>query len=322
VIVVTGGAGFIGSCIVSRLNANGYDDIIIVDHLDDQGLKSRNLEGKKYAAYFDKAVFLQHLLGAGIDQKIDGIIHMGACSSTTGTDEHYYETNNFLYSRHLAEWCLKNNARYIYASSAATYGDGSCGYDDTDDLLKHLQPLNLYGWSKHKFDLWVLEKNLQDRLTGLKFFNVFGPNEYHKGDMRSVVNKAYPRAVAEGKISLFKSYHTDYSDGGQKRDFIYIKDAVDVVMFFLEHPEACGIYNVGTGQARSWNDLALALFSAIGKQPDIGYIDMPENLRSKYQYFTEASIQKLRSAGFSKPFTALEDAVKDYVKYLSTGAYL
>ncbi len=321
-IVVTGGAGFIGSCIIARLNELGRCDIIVVDHFDDHDIKYRNLEGKRYASYCDKEDFLRDVLNGRVDPAVDCIIHMGACSSTTGLDEDYYNENNFQYTKHLAQWCLKNDARYIYASSAATYGDGEQGYDDHDTQTIQLKPLNLYGWSKHKFDLWVLENNLHHRFVGLKFFNVFGPNEYHKGDMRSVVNKAYPRVVSEGKIALFKSYRADYAHGGQKRDFIYVKDAVDVVMFFLNHHDICGIYNVGTGEARSWNDLAVALFSAVGKQPDIEYIDMPEQLRPRYQYFTQASVAKLRSAGFCKPFMRIEDAVNDYVKYLESGSYI
>lgn len=321
-IVVTGGAGFIGSCIVSRLNSQGRKDLIIVDDLEEHDGKRRNLEGKEYAAYYDKDDFLRIVLDDCLDSSVDCIIHMGACSSTIGTDRAYYEQNNFEYTRHLAEWCFTHQARYIYASSAATYGDGEQGYEDDESRLSELKPLNLYGWSKYKFDLWVMEQGVRDRVVGLKFFNVFGPNEYHKGDMRSVLNKAYPRVAAEGKIFLFKSYRPEYADGEQKRDFIYIKDAVDVVMFFFEHPDIHGIYNVGTGEARSWNDVAHALFAAVGKDPDITYMDMPEHLRERYQYFTQASVDKLRSVGFGRRFTPLKEAVKDYVGYLSQGLYL
>lgn len=321
-IIVTGGAGFIGSCVVACLNAMGHTEVVIVDHLDDGGMKQKNLEGKKYSAYFDKAEFLERVLDKNL-KAVDCIIHMGACSSTTGTDADYYEENNFQYTKHLAQWCLAKEAPFIYASSAATYGDGECGYEDDESALPQLKPLNLYGWSKHNFDLWVMKNNVRDQVVGLKFFNVFGPNEYHKQDMRSVVNKAYPRLASEGKISLFKSYRPDYAHGEQRRDFIYVKDAVDIVIFFLQHPDIHGIYNVGTGQARSWNDVANAMFAAIGRDPDIDYIDMPEHLRPRYQYFTQATVAKLRSIGYDKPFTSLEDAVDDYVKnYLSTASYM
>lgn len=322
-IVVTGGAGFIGSCIVSRLNQMGRGDLIIVDHLDDEGMKQKNIEGKKYAVYYDKVEFLQKVLSDDLDNNIECIIHMGACSSTTGTDADYYEQNNLEYTKHLAQWCFTRNIPYIYASSAATYGDGECGYSDDELKFSELKPLNLYGWSKHDFDLWVMENNVYDKVVGLKFFNVFGPNEFHKKDMRSVLNKAYPKVAAEGKITLFKSHRSDYKDGEQKRDFIYVKDAVDMVIFFFEHPEIHGIYNIGTGRAQSWNDLANALFDAVGKESNIEYIDMPDHLQSKYQYFTQASMDKIRSVGYDKPFTSVEDSVKDYVRnYLSTNSYM
>lgn len=321
-IVVTGGAGFIGSCVVSRLNAFGREDIIVVDHIDESGLKSRNLDHKKIGAYFDKSDFLKDVVNDRVDPSVDCVIHMGACSATTGFDEEYYEQNNFQYTRRLAEWCLKRGVKFIYASSAATYGDGEHGYNDREDQLTYLNPLNFYGWSKHKFDCWAYENRLLDRFVGLKFFNVFGPNEYHKGEMRSVIHKAYPRIVSEGKISLFKSYRPDYAHGEQKRDFIYVKDAVDVVMFFWQNPGIGGIYNVGTGRARSWNDLAKALFSAVGKEVNIDYIDMPDHLQMRYQYFTEASVEKLRSTGFDNPFTSLEEAAADYAVYLKAGSYI
>lgn len=323
-IIITGAAGFIGSCIVARFNAMGREDLILVDHFeDDLDLKHKNIKGKRYVSYIDKNVFIKQVLNDQVDSSVTCVIHMGACSSTTGTDAEYYEQNNFEYTKHLAQWCFKRDIPFIYASSAATYGDGANGYCDDESGLVQLQPLNLYGWSKHKFDLWVCDNYVRDRVVGLKFFNVFGPNEYHKEDMRSVMNKAYPRVALEGTMGLFKSYHPDYADGEQKRDFIYVRDAVDVVMFFFEHPQIHGIYNVGTGQARSWNDLAHALFGAAGKTPHIEYIEMPEHLKNRYQYFTQASMDKLRSAGFQKSFTSLEDAVQDYVhNYLSKGAYL
>ncbi len=321
VIVLTGGAGFIGSCILSRLNSIGRDDIIVVDHLDSESKKA-NLKNKKFVEFFDKKDFIELVKSDKVSKKVDSIIHMGACSSTILQDERYFNENNFEYSCILAQWALARKINFIYASSAATYGDGSRGYSDDDALLKQYQPLNLYGQSKQKFDEWVLSHQAIDRVVGLKFFNVFGPNEYHKGDMRSVIAKAYEGVVREGKMALFKSYRPEYADGEQKRDFIYIKDAVDVVMFFFEHPHICGIYNLGTGQARSWNDLAAALFAAVGKKVNIEYIEMPSVLHSRYQYFTQAKMEKLRNAGYKKSFYSLEDSVKDYAGYLSRRAYI
>ncbi len=319
--VVTGGAGFIGSCVLSRLNASGIKDIIVVDHLDDDAQK-KNLVGKKYREFLDKKDFLQLVVQKKLDPGVDCLIHMGACSSTTLTDARYFEENNYEYTLHLAQWALAHKKRFIYASSAATYGDGALGYKDDDATTLKLKPLNLYGLSKQKFDLWVVRSKFQGKLAGLKFFNVFGPNEYHKGDMRSVVAKSYPRVAREGKIRLFKSYRPDFADGEQKRDFIYIKDALEVVQFFVDNPKINGIFNVGTGKARSWNDLARALFKAVKKNPVIEYYDMPEELQDKYQYFTQADMAKLREHGYRKPFSELEDSVADYVTYLKNGQYL
>lgn len=321
-IVVTGGAGFIGSCMIAKLNECGRNDLVVVDELIANDCKEANLESKLYWSYEDKEGFLKKILADDVGYAVDAIIHMGACSSTMGFDQEYYEQNNFHYTRHLAEWCLKHGVRFIYASSAATYGDGSQGYSDDEEMLLRYKPLNFYGESKHKFDVWALEQGVLDRMVGLKFFNVFGPNEYHKGDMRSVINKAYPRVISEGTMSLFKSYHPDYADGQQRRDFIYVKDAVDMTLFFLDHPDLAGIYNIGTGQARSWNDVAAALFAAVGKPPDIEYIEMPEYLRPRYQYFTEAPMAKMGSVGYDKPVVSLENAVFEYVRqYLSREAF-
>src|SRR3989344_2795113 len=288
-IVVTGAAGFIGSVVVAALNAEGYRDIYAVDHIDDN-IKKWNLNNKKYLRYFDKKEFIALVRADKLEKIPDCVIHMGACSSTTSTDAKYYEENNFQYTKTLAEWCLKKNIRFIYASSAATYGDGSYGYKDDHETVRAGKPLNLYGQSKQKFDQWALDNGLLNKMVGLKFFNVFGPNEYHKGDMRSVVAKAYERVAREGKMSLFKSYKKEYDNGEQKRDFIYIKDAVDIVMFFFKNSQINGIFNVGTGQACSWNDLAKALFKATDQPVNIEYIDMPENLKKQYQYFTEADM--------------------------------
>ncbi len=320
-IVITGAAGFIGSCILSRFNGLGREDLVIVDHLDDP-LKEKNLTGKKYAYYFDKKDFLQKIQDGSLIQPIEAVIHMGACSSTTLNDAQYFEENNFLYSKKLALWCLENNCRYIYASSAATYGDGSLGFSDSDQLTPRLKPLNLYGLSKQKFDCWVLENGYQNKFVGLKFFNVFGPNEYHKKDMRSVIAKAYPQVCETGVLKLFKSHRPDYRDGEQKRDFIYVKDAVDIVMFFYDNQDKCGIFNAGTGEARSWNDVARALFGALDVPVNIQYIDMPDSVRNQYQYFTQAETEKLRKAGYRQEFTKLESGVKDYVSYLNQNSYL
>ncbi len=320
-IVVTGGAGFIGSCIIAKLNIFGWSDIAVVDHLESNDPKSANIKKKRYTQYIDKADFLKTILADTVDPKVESIVHMGACSDTTGTDADFYEQNNFLYTKHLAEWCLKKGVRFIYASSAATYGDGGEGYSDDEKTTRRLKPLNLYGESKQKFDIWALDQKVTDKMVGLKFFNVFGPNEYHKGEMRSVVAKSYTKMMTTGKMGLFKSYNPDYKDGEQKRDFIYVKDAVDVVIYFLENPQINGIFNLGTGQAQTWNTLAGALFSAVGKKPNIEYIDMPEHLKARYQYFTQADMTKLRNSGYTEPFLSLDQAVKDYVRYLKTNEY-
>lgn len=320
-IVLTGAAGFIGSCLLSALNSRGHTDILLVDHLDND-LKKENLKNKKFSEYCDKKDFLKIIANGKLKGKADCFIHMGACSSTVLEDAQYFEENNFEYSRILAEFCLQHDIKFIYASSAATYGDGRNGYRDDEASIRQLKPLNLYGQSKHKFDIWVMDQPAADRFVGLKFFNVFGPNEYHKAEMRSVIAKAYERVVREGKMALFKSYRKDCAHGEQKRDFIYVKDAVDVVMYFFKNPPLGGIFNVGTGQARSWNELAAALCDAVGKHVDIEYIEMPEYMQRIYQYFTQADITKLRGAGYQKVFTPLEDAVKDYAGYLKVHAYL
>lgn len=320
-IVVTGAAGFIGSCIVAKLNERGVRDLILVDHLHD-GLKEKNLEHKGYALYYDKKDFIELVLQDRLAPDIQCMIHMGACSSTTLQDARYFDENNYEYTRALAQWALGHRVRFIYASSAATYGDGSAGYRDDEETIRRCTPLNLYGKSKQKFDRWVLDNGLMDQTVGLKFFNVFGPNEYHKGDMRSVVAKAYQQVAEKGEMSLFKSYNKQYDNGEQKRDFIYVKDAVDIVLFFIDHPGINGIFNVGTGEARTWNDLARSLFAAVGKPVNIGYTEMPEVLKPRYQYFTQADVTKLRNAGYTRPFTRLEDAVIDYVRYLSAHHYM
>ena len=235
----------------------------------------------------------------------------------------YLAINNYEYTKVLEDWAVNNDVRFIYASSAATYGDGSLGFKDDQAQIHKLRPLNMYGYSKQMFDLWARKTSQLENIVGLKFFNVYGPNEYHKADMRSFVLQAFEQINAVGKVKLFKSDKPEYADGGQLRDFIYIKDAVNMTLFFYDNPDVNGIYNVGTGNARSWNDLAKAVFAAMGKEPKIEYIDMPEHLKGKYQYFTQADISKIKYAGYENPITTMEDAVKDYVQnYLAKGEYL
>lgn len=315
-IVVTGGAGFIGSNIVKRLNELGENHILIVDNLGNTD-KWRNLAGLNFEDYVQKDVFLERLSEGAFGGKISAIFHMGARSSTTESDMEYLMKNNYEYTKILALWAIKEEVRFIYASSAATYGDGSMGFSDDHSLLTRLRPLNAYGYSKHLFDLWALKKGLLDKIVGLKYFNVFGPNEWHKGEMRSMVLKAYEQIKKDGKVRLFKSYHKDYGDGGQLRDFIYVRDAVEMTLYFLEHPEINGIFNIGTGNPKTWNDLAKAVFSALGRELSIEYINMPEDVRDRYQYFTKADISKLYKSGYKKETTPLEDAVKDYIRIIT-----
>ncbi len=315
-IVVTGGAGFIGRNLVAALNARGEDDILIVDDLGTDE-KWKNLVGLRYEELMDKDSFrfsVQHDTLSGIET----VFHLGACSATTEKNAGFLADNNYRYTRELCTWALQNNARFIYASSAATYGDGALGYSDQDEVTLKLRPLNMYGYSKHMFDLWALKHELFDRIVGLKYFNVYGPHEDHKDDMRSVIHKAYEQIVQTGEVKLFKSYRPEYKDGEQVRDFIYVKDAVAVTLFFYDHRRASGLFNCGTGQARTWNDLVKAVFTAMGKPPKITYIDMPETLRAKYQYHTQAEMDLLRNAGFKESMTSLEDGVKEYVRYLQS----
>ena len=246
--------------------------------------------------------------------EVEAIVHLGACSSTTEKDADYLLYNNYKYSQALCAYCLEKDARFIYASSAATYGDGANGYQDDEENLNSLQPLNMYGYSKHMFDLWAKREEILDEIVGLKYFNVYGPNEYHKGDMRSVVHKAFGQIKETGKVKLFKSYNKDYKDGKQKRDFIYVKDAVDMTLHFLQNRDKNGLFNVGTGKARTWVDLVNSIFKAMDLEPNIEFIEMPEELKGKYQYFTEAKIGKIKKAGYKSKITSLEDSVEDYVK--------
>jgi ADP-L-glycero-D-manno-heptose 6-epimerase len=312
-IIVTGGTGFIGSALIAALNKRGVDDILVVDRLGcDQRWK--NLVNLRFADYIDKEAFIEMVAEDVLPFSVDAVFHLGACSSTTETDVSFLMDNNFEYTKQLAQWATDENIRFIYASSAATYGDGSQGFSDDEEKLETLKPLNPYGYSKQLFDLWAKKNGLLDKIVGLKYFNVFGPNEYHKAEMRSFVLKAFEQINATGKVRLFKSHRPDYKDGEQQRDFLYVKDAVDMTLFFYDNPEISGIYNLGAGLARTWNDLAKAVFAAMGKSPNIEYIDMPDSVRNQYQYFTEAKMEKLRAAGCPAVFRPLEEATADYVQ--------
>jgi len=311
-IIVTGGAGFIGSAFVWKLNREGIDDIIIVDRLGSTD-KWKNLVNLRYADYLHRDTFLKMVEADAVPFKADVLIHMGACSSTTERDADFLWTNNFSYTRAMSAWAMKHTIRFIYASSAATYGDGSQGFSDDHAKIPNLKPINMYGYSKQVFDVWALKQNLENKLAGIKFFNVFGPNEYHKSDMTSVIFKAFHQIRQTGKVRLFKSYLPQYGDGGQMRDFVYVKDCVDAMWWLLQNPSVNGIFNLGTGKARTWNDLIHAVFAAMTVGPNIEYIEMPEGLRKQYQYFTQAEMGKLKTAGCPVNFPPLEDSVRDYV---------
>ena len=312
-IVVTGGAGFIGSAFIAKLNAEGIDDIIVVDDLA-ASEKWKNLVKRRYIDYLHKSVFLDMVDSGRVHFPVEAVVHMGACSSTTERDCNYLMENNFHYTSLLAQWALEKGARFIYASSAATYGDGAQGFSDADETTLGLLPINMYGYSKQLFDLRVLREEMADKVAGVKFFNVFGPNEYHKGDMTSMIFKAFNQIRETGRVRLFKSYKPEYPDGGQMRDFVYVKDCVEVLWWLLNHREVNGIFNLGTGKARTWNDLIRAVFAAMNLPPAIDYIEMPEAIRGQYQYFTEAKMEKLRAAGCPAAFGPLEETVADYVK--------
>lgn len=309
-IIVTGTAGFIGSNLVTELFKKGYQNIICVD-----------LPGKNESSAYlkDKNVkFVPHSELDGFIHKnhhfVETVIHLGACSDTTETDEEYIRMINIDFSKKLWSRCSQHGIPYIYASSAATYGDGQNGYNDSHDIVTQLNPLNLYGWSKNEFDKWVLKQDSAPSFwAGLKFFNVYGPNEDHKNGQASVIKHAFSQIQENGKVSLFKSHRKDIMDGEQSRDFIYVKDVCDVIIFFMEERRNSGIFNVGTGKSRSFKDLALSTFCALNLEPSINFIDTPKKLRGKYQYYTKANISKLRKAGYTKPFTDLETGVNEYV---------
>lgn len=314
-LLVTGGAGFIGSALIAELNRRGYSDIVVTDLLgrDD---KWKNLCALRFADYIEAPVFRQKLqqspdaLG-----KYSAVFHLGACSATTERDASYLIDNNYTFTKELATWSVARGARFIYASSAATYGDGSKGMNDREGDLSILRPLNMYGYSKHLFDVYAKREGLLDGIVGLKYFNVFGPNESHKGDMRSVVHKAYHQIRDTGRVSLFRSERPDFRDGEQMRDFLYVKDAVAMTLHFADRaPKAAGLFNLGSGEANTWLALVRALFSALNLPPQIDFVDLPIALRDKYQYFTRADVGKLREAGYDAPVTPLPDAVRDYVQ--------
>lgn len=312
--ILTGGAGFIGSVFLDFLNQKGIDDILVVDNLTPE--KEKNLAGKKFREYLHKREFLSRVTANKLPDGITAIIHLGACTSTTETNAQYMMENNYVYSLTLTQYALEREIRYIYASSAATYGDGELGFSDDDELTFQLQPLNVYAESKLKFDQWAIRTGAAKQSAGLRFFNVYGPNEYHKGDMMSVVLKSYRQIQDSGHVKLFKSYKPEYRDGEQQRDFVYVRDCAEVMWWLLENPNTIGIFNVGSGQARTWKDLVTAVFQACGKKLNIEYVDMPETLKPKYQYRTQAELKKLRGSGFNRPFTTLEDGVNEYVRTL------
>lgn len=311
--IVTGGAGFIGSAMIWKLNQLGIDDILVVDNLSTSE-KWNNLVGLKYEDYLHRDQFLKLIVEGDDPFETQAVVHMGACSATTELDADFLMENNYRYTQYMCRHCLAHGARFINASSASTYGNGEYGFDDDHDGIERLRPLNMYGYSKQLFDLWAKKGGMLDQIVSLKFFNVFGPNEYHKDDMRSVICKAHKQINETGKLKLFKSYHDDYPHGGQKRDFVYIKDCVNIMAWFLENQGANGIFNIGTGNARTWNDLANSVFAAMGREPNIEYIEMPESIRDKYQYFTEANMDKLAAAGCEVQMTSLEDGAADYVQ--------
>ena len=306
-IIVTGGAGFIGSAVVWRLNELGHDDILMVDRMDETD-KWKNLAPLRFADYIDADDFTREI---GSFKDVKTIYHLGACSSTTETDSDYMFRNNYQYTKDLAEFSLANDIRFIYASSAATYGDGSAGMNDGTDGLNNLRPLNVYGYSKHLFDQYAARNCMFDRIVGLKYFNVFGPNENHKGDMRSLVNKAFDEINATGMLGLFKSHNPEYKDGEFGRDFVYVKDAVDMTLHFAENSTG-GLFNVGSGRMATWNALANATFAAMDRKPNIQYIDMPEHLRDRYQYHTQADLTRIRDAGYTAETMPLDTAVANY----------
>lgn len=310
-IVITGAAGFIGSYLAGKLNRAGYNDLILVDQFDDPW-KDRNLLNKKYRKFIDRDGFFEWLIKNAKD--VEFIFHLGARTDTVGQEPELYQQLNLIYTQRLWNICSEIQVPLLYASSAATYGNGEEGFCDAHSGISNLRPLNLYGWSKHDFDVWALKQfRTPPFWAGMKFFNVYGPNEYHKGRMASVVLHAYKKIKETGKMDLFRSHHSDYKDGEQSRDFIFVDDIAEVMLHFMETHSNEGIYNVGTGKARSFLDLTTSVFNSLNSIPNISFVDTPVDLRGRYQYFTEAKVQKLRDIGYTKPFTELEEGVDRYV---------
>lgn len=319
-IVVTGAAGFIGSCMISRLNQDNFNSIIAVDDFSNEE-KNKNLEGKTIQERVDRKEFFNWL--DKNEKLVEVIIHLGARTDTAEFDKAIFDELNLEYSKTMWNKCIKYHIPLIYASSAATYGNGELGYDDRHDIIDQFKPLNPYGDSKNDFDIWALKQEKQPFFwAGLKFFNVYGPNEYHKGRMASVIFHTFNQVQEKGEMKLFKSHRPDFKDGEQSRDFVYVKDVVEVIMFLAHHRQTSGLYNLGSGKARTFKALAENTFTSLGKEPNISFIDTPIDIRDKYQYFTEANMDKIHSIGYDKPFHTLEEGVKDYVQnYLSTHKY-
>jgi ADP-L-glycero-D-manno-heptose 6-epimerase len=320
-IVITGAAGFISSCLVAQLNAKGFKDLVLVDDFSRKE-KENNIKDKTYTELVDRNKFITWL-----DENADMVqfvVHLGARTDTTEFDKKIFDELNLNYSKDVWKICVKHGLPLIYASSGATYGLGEFGYEDNHEVVEKLKPLNPYGDSKNDFDKWALAQKEQPYFwAGLKFFNVYGPNEYHKGRMASVIFHAFNQIEASGGMKLFRSHNDNYTDGGQLRDFVYVKDVASVILFLMNHRKDSGIYNLGTGQARPFLDLAKGTFKALGKEENISFIDTPSDIRDKYQYFTEANMTKLKSIGYAKPFITLEEGIQDYVSnYLIPNKYM
>ncbi len=316
-LIITGAAGFIGCNVVRALNEKGYTNLLLIDRLGEDD-RWKNLVGLQFNDLISPEVFLSKISNSRIYDRAVICIHLGACSSTIEKNADFLLENNCRFTQTVCKWSVAHHIRFVYASSAATYGDGCLGYTDDESALVKLKPLNMYGFSKQLFDLWAKRERLLSQIVGIKFFNVYGPHEEHKGQMSSLVNKAYHWISKTGQLELFKSYRAEYKDGQQKRDFVYIDDAVDVILYFSFNYKGGGIFNCGTGKARTWLDLAHAVFDSMKTPENIKFIEMPQELRNQYQYFTQSDNSKLLKAGYHRPFTELEEGVFAYIKYLST----
>ncbi|MCP4717331.1 MAG: ADP-glyceromanno-heptose 6-epimerase [Deltaproteobacteria bacterium] len=318
-ILITGAAGFIGSAVACALNRQGRTDLILCDGFGSHD-KWKNVAGLRFKRFVQREGLFAFLCEDALAQEITSVIHLGACSATTESDMDFLLDNNVDFSIELCRWAMERQVRFVYASSAAVYGDGSLGFSDADTVTPQLRPLNKYGFSKWLFDMWVLENGYRDKVAGIRYFNVFGPNEYHKGPMASVVFHTCPQAQQEGRVKLFESHRSDFAHGRQVRDFIYIDEAVDITLFLLDTPAACGIFNAGTGRPHSFNDLAEGVFAGLEKAPVIEYFPMPEELRGRYQYYTCADMRRIRDAGYPEQPDRFKEHVARYVKeYLQAG---